>query len=393
MSMNSSETNERLPAKDFRPWDFGEWSLLCLMVIGAFGNTLSIVIMRSKSLRSSNASLFITLMAMADMILLGLKFAANMLKLYRVPVFNGCVFLQTGAQAASFISVWLVIVTMSERVMAVMRPLQVSSTFTAMRCKGLALGTVLAGLLLGGSTAPCLTFSPTMPYYCQIRGSMDGPCFAFYNSIFPWIRSVMGSWLPSIIICCFSYLTCRSIWMASRKRLRLAVRSPHHPQESFRLSMSFRLPHRGPDSSRPLVAGQSFCEPTSVSRSSRSYLQEKQITVMVTAISISFIVFTFPYALFDLLRKMNVEAELLKSRKFMRFCLLLMDLNHSTNFIFYCLAGDKFRRELVRLFRRKAPKSSLSRNDNPSTLFESIESTFVASNVNTTSALNCSFRK
>ena len=77
--------------------------------------------------------------------------------------------------------------------------------------------------------------------------------------------------------------------------------------------------------------------------------KEKQITIMLMTISISFMVLSFPYSAFELLRRLNVNLPILKDRDTSRFLLLLLDINHATNFILYCLTGQKFRSELKAL--------------------------------------------
>jgi hypothetical protein len=74
--------------------------------------------------------------------------------------------------------------------------------------------------------------------------------------------------------------------------------------------------------------------------------KEKQITIMLLTISISFILLTLPYSAFELLRKLNVNYKWLKNRNVMRAFMLLIDINHATNFILYCLTAKRFRNEL-----------------------------------------------
>ena len=108
----------------FRPWDFGEYSLLVLLIVGTFGNSLCILVMTSRRMRASNASLFITCLAISDIVVLWTKFMSNMVKVYKVPVFNGCWLMLIVPQAATFISVWLIVVTSAERTVAVLKPLK-----------------------------------------------------------------------------------------------------------------------------------------------------------------------------------------------------------------------------------------------------------------------------
>lgn len=66
--------------------------------------------------------------------------------------------------------------------------------------------------------------------------------------------------------------------------------------------------------------------------------------------SISFMVLSLPYSAFDLLRKFDFQFEFLKNRKVLRFVLLLVDINHATNFILYCITGQRFREELKAIY-------------------------------------------
>ena len=86
-------------------------------------------------------------------------------------------------------------------------------------------------------------------------------------------------------------------------------------------------------------------------RASNPY-KEKQITIMLLTVSISFVVLTMPYSLFELMRKILDHETFYsiipknKVRDFQRATLLLIDLNHSTNFFFYVLTAERFRTQL-----------------------------------------------
>ena len=67
------------------------------------------------------------------------------------------------------------------------------------------------------------------------------------------------------------------------------------------------------------------------------------------------LVLTLPYSLFELMRK-TLHNDTFYSiipkdrvRDFQRATLLLIDLNHSTNFIFYVLAAERFRNRLIKI--------------------------------------------
>ena len=349
----SSPTTATTTTTTYRPWDFGEIGLLIMLIFGTVGNCLSISVMRNKRMRNTNAALFVTCMATSDTILLLAKFIGNMIKLYRVSIYNLCILIQVVPQAASFISVWLIIITSAERMIAVLRPLKVGIIFSKKRCQSIIILMILFFFALSSSLSICISYSIQQPYYCQIKGSQNGTCFQYYTYVFPWIKSSLGSWMPSILGICFNLVIICELYRASRERETITnakskINNSNHNHN-----------HNGVSSN--LLQVQSNL----VSTKSRSNLdlskqnggggggghkKEKQITIMLLTISISFIVFTLPYSTYELLRKLGVKFTWLKNRNVMRACMLLMDLNHSTNFIFYCLTAQKFRTALVENF-------------------------------------------
>lgn len=88
-SLNSNQTNStQSKISTNRPWDFGEISLLVLLIFGTVGNVLSIVVINRKRMRSSTASLLITTIAISDISVLFFKFLSNMIKIYKIPIFS-----------------------------------------------------------------------------------------------------------------------------------------------------------------------------------------------------------------------------------------------------------------------------------------------------------------
>lgn len=96
---------------------------------------------------------------------------------------------------------------------------------------------------------------------------------------------------------------------------------------------------------------------------------QKQITVMLMTISISFVLLSFPYSAFELMRKLDlVQFAWLRTRQANRLVLLLLDIHHATNFFLYCLTGQKFRAELKEMFLNalRCPNGNNSANNTPS---------------------------
>jgi hypothetical protein len=339
---------------DYRPWDFGEISLLVLFIFGTIGNLLSIVVVNQKRMRhTGNASLFVTCIAISDMFLLFFKFCANMIKLYRIPIYRACVVIHSlFPQTAMFISIWLIMITTGERTLAVLCPLKVGILFSRKRCKLIILLMSLVCLLLSSTIGFCLEYNEEKPYYCQIKGRTNGTCFQYYTYVFPWIKSSFGSWIPSILCFVLNIMIIRGLYAASRERNNiLGDRSG----SSRRKESSSGDKH----ARSSLISKRN----SSLRNSRKEPNKEKQITIMLITISMSFFILTFPYSAFDLLRKVNVNWKFLKNRQLLRIVMLLVDINHATNFILYCLTGKKFRDELksVLLCRSSADVKALNK--------------------------------
>jgi hypothetical protein len=379
-----------------RSWDFGEVTLLALLIFGCIGNTLTIIVINKKRMRNTNASLFVTCMALSDIVLLVLKFTANMIKIYRIPIYDLCIFIQIIPQAASFISVWLVIITSAERAAAVLFPFKVMLIFSRFRCKLIIACMLIVFCLLSASIIFCLQYSPTQPYYCLIKGTLEGNCFFYYTYIFPWIKSAFGCWLPSLFGIILNLIIISALYRASNARRGITntplsrtfssmrqnaqsdslVKSPKTSKfkRIYRFSNKANSDPEQNEAMKPLKnpslnsnnkngsnGSERKCEPTKAVtnagtnrvRFSTTYgksSKEKQITIMLLTISISFIILTLPYSAYELLRKLDfLQYKWLKNRHVMRACMLLIDINHATNFIFYCLTAQRFRKELYKV--------------------------------------------
>ena len=65
MNSNLTESNSNLnstiikPEYVIREWDFWDYSLLICVILGFISNSLSIIVISSKKLRNTNASLFV----------------------------------------------------------------------------------------------------------------------------------------------------------------------------------------------------------------------------------------------------------------------------------------------------------------------------------------------
>jgi hypothetical protein len=214
-------------------------------------------------------------------------------------------------------------------------------------------------------------------HLCTIN---KGICRVYYNRIYTLIKLILGSWLPSLIGFSLNMVIIVSIYKASFNLNKLTNNSKKTDTASVN-SSRFELNNLNEKSSKNITINERkkcFADRTVMDlkhlneaiktpsksidfstltsrlnekRSSNPY-KEKQITIMLLTVSISFVVLTMPYSLFELMRKI-LDHETFHSfipknkvRDFQRATLLLIDLNHSTNFFFYVLTAERFRTQL-----------------------------------------------
>ena len=89
--------------------------------------------------------------------------------------------------------------------------------------------------------------------------------------------------------------------------------------------------------------------------------QERQITIMLISISLTFLILTLPFSIHELHRKLYPYEKKFQNRITQRTVLFFLDCLHATNFILYCLIGKKFRNALmnVLLSKKEARDKSL----------------------------------
>ncbi len=170
-----------------------------------------------------------------------------------------------------------------------MFPLNVASIFSRRRC--LLIITLFFSVFLTVSSSfqtLCTDFNPHKRH-CQISGGLNGTCFKLHT-LHLFYRSIVSTWLPIIISMVLNLLIVVKLYKASRKRRRLTVRKNEMNVES---------------SMRQLL--------TSTSSSCKSQ-KEKQITIMLVTLSLTFIVLTLPYSVYEIFRKAGVIGNILTRR-------------------------------------------------------------------------------
>jgi hypothetical protein len=365
----TNQNTTQITEFSYRKWDVWEKLLLTLLIFGTIGNLLTIAVMRSKKMCKTHESLIITCISISDISLLSIKFFVNMQKMYRIPIFNACIFIHyVLPQIIAWFVYWLIVVITIERFIAVSNPFHVNILFSKKRCRCVILTLFCIFTVLSSTQAVCLRGSKRQPYYCSIRklelfSNSTDVCLSYMKNIFPWIKSALMSWIPWILAFIFNFLIVFSLRKAERLRRIISI------LPRVRSNNSIELLSRNASMTRlnSLITSYGCSESQSSYRkilntrkikmlnNLKLYqrdLKEKQITITLCTISFSFLLFTAPYTIFELMRNLNGNA-VFNNRDLHRFVLFLLDCLHVTNFIFYCLIGKRFRKELKRFLKIK----------------------------------------
>lgn len=177
--------------------------------------------------------------------------------------------------------------------MAVVYPLRVSYIFSRKRCL-LIIGVLFAYF---GSTSTffhfgCITFNPEK-HYCRLANDIEHHCHTLFK-VFVFYNAAVASWIPSILGIIFNLLIITTIYRAhnDRKKMMLQVDSSDMPDTADRaVKRSLKQ--------RKSLSGRS---------------KEKQITLLLLALSLKFVILTLPFSVFELFRRLDLIKYIVNSR-------------------------------------------------------------------------------
>ena len=291
-----------------------------IVILGTIGNALSLIVLCRKRLRRQPSSVFLICVAVSDTAFL-----------YLVPFHNWYlgltgVFLRDTSTAAcklmrfllvssAFSSAWLLVAVTGQRLIAVCFPL---------KCRRI---NTLKGASIGAFVILCITIAVPSHFfvtygqveYVTKNVTIIRACAKldrdFMYAIWPMLDLAMYSTTPAILLLLFNIVIIAKI----RGRGQLLDRSIQDAPLRDRMRKSTH-----------------------------------SLTMLVIMLSLSFCLLTGPIHVYFIGRKYwnidNNKHAKMKLRLFYTVASTLQALNHACNFIFYCLSGPLFRRELVALF-------------------------------------------
>ncbi|KAL8581680.1 hypothetical protein ACOMHN_049236 [Nucella lapillus] len=296
-----------------------------ILLLGNFGNVMTIVIMWRMKSAESAISIYFTALAVVDLITLQVHLL-NMWFLYTFDLwlFDAhdvlCRILFWISAHIATTSAWFLVCMTVHRAISVVWPHRVNVMCTRRRV--VLLLTVIA-VLIGGVYShylygSSLTYQQYLDqYHCQMEQGSYGQ---FVDDIFLYIDLVISSLLPFV---CLVLANSVLVWT-----LRTSVR----------------------EADQQFAAGRG-----EVSEARQK--AARSVTTTVVCVSMTFIVLTAPGNIYQSFSYVVSTGDKLTIYQVvehyftMAICYMLIYLNHAVNFYLYCLTGKRFREEFINIVR------------------------------------------
>ncbi|KAL8575166.1 hypothetical protein ACOMHN_042476 [Nucella lapillus] len=325
----SSETG-LLPVEEFLAYRVALvlWKVYppVVILLGTFGNVMSIVIMSRMTSEESTVNIFFIVIAVGDLLVLysgmtmssWLETTFNFRYITRSPVLHYLLRWWVAPASGAFVY-WMLVSVSLQRVLAVVWPHHVSRVCTRRR----------VGFLIG-SVAVFFQCFYSHYLYCVFsvssqEGSADAQCMSgssgyawFLDNVFSYVDLVMFSLLPfTFLVMCNSVLIWKLITSTRKARQRMAA-----------------------------VPTQQILKRSQVNSS---------VTFTVLVVSLTFLVLTLPSALYIMMYHFKDQTALTPEEAadvylFHTLSFLLVDSNSAVNFYLYCLTGRRFREKFVKIW-------------------------------------------
>ena len=308
------------------PHDRENIALLCavlqpfLLVFGTFGNVMTVII-HKRTAQTSPMSVFFIVLALADLTLLYsncfigwiyFTFHFNIATLSHV----SCKLVMFLSYVSGVLSAWTLVAMTAQRAVCVLWPHRANVLCTVGKSKVIVIS---MSLFMAGIHAHLL-------YGFRVNSKPDPLCglsseyISFFNSVWAWVDLCIFSVLPWL---CLAISNSLLVW-----KLKVSVR----------------------EAEVSLGSGQA-------DRITDRKKKATSITVTLVAVSVTFLLCTFPMSFTQVLifiAWLNESLKsIFKSRGFFytqHISRQFWYLNSCVNFYVYCLTGSKFRREAKQIF-------------------------------------------
>ncbi|KAL4227266.1 hypothetical protein ACF0H5_012712 [Mactra antiquata] len=294
-----------------------------LILLGTAGNTLSILTLRRKSIRSSTTALYLTVLAFSDLTVLhtGLlrqwlryAFAVDVRAISEI----GCKIHIWLVYSSLDCSAWILVVLTIERVVSVWLPHRAKGLCTKFTA---AVSLILIGVFVLSLNSHLLYGKGNVVNADTIDkcDAINESYYQFFNKIWPWIDLCVYSLVPCTVIIVGNSLILVKI-IKSRNKIRSRARSAGARRN--------RAPNRNTSS----------------------------MTAVLFTLNIFFLISTTPISAYNIgyayWVNINDLERVARLDLWWAIVNMFMYSNNTFNFILYCFIGSKFRQEVIKMICR-----------------------------------------
>ncbi|CAF0935475.1 unnamed protein product [Rotaria sp. Silwood1] len=283
-----------------------------IILFGVLGNLLALIVINRRSLKNTSSAVYITYMAIFDSCVLFLH-GAN-LRITSRSAFINCS-LTYFTDLTIFCANWILVLITLERCVAVYSPFLAKRLCTVNSARK----TIYIFL-----TISVIIFSVKFPFVYDLKHAfVKKKCHVHSNSglILRIYQPILFYAIPDLLLLSNLF----TVYALCRRTKQLA---------------SAFLKDDGKSDMR-----------INDINSSR---KQRQLTIMLVTVSLSFYLFTTPGTIIFISEYNPVRHNDLSKTKrnffISQISVILLQLNNATNFIFYCLAGERFRQATIQTF-------------------------------------------
>ncbi len=283
-----------------------------LILTGTIGNGLSFAIMMRKTMRNTGFCFYLATLAISDTVQLytfGMWYIVIGIthSVLDISVYANCKLDYFLNAYSHQYSAWVMVAVTVERFISVYFPFKTKTLCTVRNakliCGGLA---VILFMLCCPNLLPQSREVTRWGPYSWCEPKIGGNLFVFITKVWPMLNIVIYGLLPSAVMIVMNVMIVTKI----RKNTKTGLHDSGHSKKSH------------------------------------------QLTISLLVVSTTYVVLTLPHGFYVIYIENDYENNvyLYSNSKMFAVLNLCMVFNHAINFVLYCLSGDRFRRELVKMF-------------------------------------------
>ncbi|XP_052770817.1 FMRFamide receptor-like [Mya arenaria] len=306
-----------------------------LIIFGTVGNSLSIIVLTRKSIRTSTTALFLTVLAFSDLLVLYTGLLRQwLIYLFKTDVRHvsvaGCKINMWLVYSSLDFSAWILIAVTIERVISVWFPHNAKTICT----KKSAMAVIIAICVLLLALNAHILYGMGFQTVLKETGLPElGKCLevyddyhSFFNKVWPWIELCVFCLIPFFVIVIGNSLILLKL-IKNRRRTKTAIMPSIYTVARARVGVS------------------------------GAYGKQSSMTAMLLTLNVVFLVSTSPVSIYNIGYPHWISGasphRVAKLDFWWAVVNMFMYTNNSVNFLLYCLSGSKFRREVFRIFLRR----------------------------------------